>query len=227
VTAPADGGGGAVAATALVLALLAGAGCVEMQRPPPSAPPVGLLPGTAAFSPNPMRQVADAAAVAFADRGIGLARQPAAAAQAAAQLEYLAADLPADPRYVQDSAGLTNELALARQEVRDAIGIAPAADPAVVTQALLAAARALRAGDRAAAAQAMPAPTFTPGGAGSVERLGRLGPLPQAGIATQYAAQAVARADALGVTGAASMSETTFGFGAATTDPGPAAGSGY
>jgi hypothetical protein len=217
----------APAAAAVLLAAAIVPGCAEISRPPPPPPPTGLLLGQEAMDPSPVRAVAEAAAAAFADRGSGLAGRPAAMAQAAAQLEFLASDLPRDPRYGRLAEGVSNDLALARQEVRDVLGIAQAAAPAVVTQALLAAARALRAGDRAAAAAALPAPTFEPGGAGSVARLGEAGPMPQAGIATQYAAQAVARADALGLAGTPRFSETSFGFGAATTDYGARPGAGY
>ena len=64
--------------------------------------------------------------------------------------------------------------------------------------ALLAAAVALRAGDGARAARALPAPTFRPGGARSVARLGDLGPLPQAAIASAMLQREVARLDAEG-----------------------------
>lgn len=206
---------------------LGAAACAELRQPPPPPPPAGLLLGAAALDPAPVRAVAQAVAAAFADRGAGLAGRPAETAQAAAQLEFLASDLARDPRYGRIAEGVSRELALARQELRELLGIAPAAAPAVVTQALLVAARALRAGDQAAAAAALPAPTFEPGGAGSVARLGQAGPMPQAGIATQYAAEAIARADAIGVSGAPRFSETSFGFGAATTDAGARPGAGY
>ncbi len=195
--------------------LLAAAGCAELTRPPPAPPPADLV-GAAA---DPTRAGIEATAVAFADRGAGLADRPAAAAQAAAQLEFINAELPRDPRWAPMPEGIRRELLLARSEVRDALGIAEDADPDRVVRALLAAARGLRAGDRAAAAAALPAPTFRPGGARSVARLGEIGPLPQAANATALARQEVARFDAEGrwlggrPIDASGRQVTTFGFG--------------
>lgn len=197
-----------------LLAAILAAGCAEMAQPPPPPPPAGLVGAAAA---DPLRASVDAAAAAFADRGAALAGRPAEAAQAAAQLEFLAADLPRDPRHGMAIGGVAQELALARAELRDALGVAEQAEPMVVVRALLGAARALRAGNRAAAAAALPAPTFRPGGERSVARLGALGPLPQAALATAAAAQAVARAEALGLAGRARLPETSFGLGSTTT----------
>ncbi|MBX9698074.1 MAG: hypothetical protein K2X74_01500, partial [Acetobacteraceae bacterium] len=58
---------------------------------------------------------------------------------------------------------------------------------------------------------------FRPGGAESVARLGELGPLPQASIATLFARQAVARVDAVGGGGSTRMVETGFATGPQTT----------
>ena len=210
------------AGPALVVLLLA-TGCAEVTRRPPPPPPAGLV-GTAT---DPTRAALEAAAVAFADRGIALAGRPAEAAQALAQLEYVAATLPHASRYAQVSDGIGRELALARSEARDALGVAETADSMTVVNALLAAAEALRAGNRAAAAEALPAPLFRPGGAGSVARLGELGPLPQTAIATDLAAQAVARVDALSIAGPTRLPETSLGLGSHTTTFGGALGVGY
>jgi hypothetical protein len=214
-------GRAARAAALLASALLGTAGCAEVTRPPPPPPPAGLAAiGTA----DPVRASLDAAAAAFADRGAALAGRPAEAAQAAAQLEHAAAGLPRDPRYARLADGVGRELALARSELRDALGVAEAADPAAVSRALLSAADRLRAGDRAGAARALPAPMFRPGGAASVARLGELGPLPQAAVATAFAQQAVARVDAMGLGGSTQMPETTFGIGSVTTSFGGSTG---
>ena len=197
--------------------LLAAAGCTELTQAPPAPPPADLV----AAAPDPTRAAIAATAAAFADRGTGLAGRPAAAAQAAAQLEFLAAEIPRNPRWAPMPEGIRRELLLARIEVRDALGIAENADPDRVVAALLAAARGLRAGDRAAAAAALPAPMFRPGGARSIARLNEIGPLPQTANATALAAQEVARLDAAGSwlggrpIDAAGRQITTFGPGGA------------
>lgn len=182
----------AVAATrvrgAVALALLLGS-CAELTVAPPSPPPPELAAGNAA----PTRAAIDLAAAGFTDAGAGLAGRPIEAALAAARLEYLADALPADPRYGRLPSSLWRDLALARGELRDALGVAESAAAGPVTASLLAAARALRGGDAAAAARALPNPLFRPGGAGSVARLGEIGPLPQGAIATAAVAQVVAR----------------------------------
>lgn len=202
-----------VAAGALAF-LAAGGGCAEMRQAPPPPPPAGLVPATA----DPLRAALDAAAEAFADRGAGLAGRPAAAAQAVAQLEYLAATLPTDLRYARLAESVGRDLILARDEARNAVGVLAGAPAPAVIRGLLAAASALRAGDAAGAARAMPAPLFRPGGADSVARLGELGPLPQAAIATLFARQTVARVEALGSGGSTRMIETGFATGPQTTN---------
>jgi hypothetical protein len=203
---------------ACLLLLLAVAGCAELKRAPAPPPPADLVGGAA----EPVRASILATAAAFTDRGAGLARQPAAMAQAAAQLEYLTAAIPRDPRWAPMPEGIRRELLLARAELRDAIGVAEEAEPDAVVPALLAAARALRAGNRSAAAAALPAPMFRPGGAASVARLGEAGPLPQVAIATGLAAQEVARFDTEGrwlgnrPVDASGRSITTFGLGGGT-----------
>ncbi|MCB4822914.1 hypothetical protein [Roseicella aerolata] len=178
----------------MVLLALAAIGCAEMRQAPPVAPPAALAPGTA----DPVRGAIEALAPAFADRGRALAGRPAEAAQAAAQLEYVTTAIPRDQRYAPIPEPVRRELLLAREEMRDALGVAEDAPPERVVPALLTAAAALRAGNAARAAAALPAPLFRPGGQRSVARLGDLGPLPQGAIATALAAQEVARLDADG-----------------------------
>lgn len=190
------------------------AACAEVRQPPAPPPPAGLV----GLSPDPLRTALDAAAAAFADRGAALAGRPAAAALAIANLEYATAALPSDPRYRRLAGGAGRDLDLAREEVRDALGVDPDTPAASVISALLAAASALEAGDAAAAARALPAPPFRPGGAGSVARLGTLGPLPQAMIGTIVATQAVGWLDAAsGPGGGAQWQETNIGLGSVTT----------
>lgn len=201
------------------LALVLAGGCelaAEVRRVPPAPPPPGLV---LIETPDPLRAALDEAAAAFADRGQDLAGQPARAAQALAQLEYVAATLPADQRYAAVAANYGRDLALARDEGRDALGVMVAAPAPAVTRALLAAAAALRAGNAAGAAAALPAPMFRPGGAESVARLGELGPLPQVAVTMTTTQQAVAQIDGavglLGVTGTQQLQ------GGAGLGPGP------
>jgi len=81
------------------------------------------------------------------------------------------------------------------QELRAALGVNDGAEPQRVIRALLAVARALRAGQPDQAAAALPAGLFRPGGAASVRRFAEPGPLPQAAAATNRAQQDLARID--------------------------------
>jgi hypothetical protein len=174
-----------------LLLLLAAAGCAEMQQRP-STPPMDLAAGVS----DPARAAIQGAAQAFTDRGRGLSGQPAAGAMAAAQLEYATESLERDPRFTPVPEAVRRQMQLARTELRDALGVQEAAPPRPVIDGLLAAARALRANDRAAAARALRAPLFRPGGERSVARLGELGPLPQASNASALLAQQIAQLDA-------------------------------
>lgn len=199
-----------------VLALLLVAACgevaAEMRRPPPPPPPPGLVEETA----DPLMATVDAAATAFADRGLGLAGRPVEAALAIAQLEYIALSLGTDARYPQLAGSVGRELLLARDEVRNALGVLATAPASTVMRSLLAISADLRAGRQAATAAMMAPPLFRPGGAESLARLGDLGPLPQAANATAYAREAVARAEALGSGGSTRMVESGAGLGQRT-----------
>ncbi|MFZ4408811.1 MAG: hypothetical protein ACOYOH_15820 [Paracraurococcus sp.] len=202
---------------ALLLLALA-AGCAEVRQAPQAVPTAALAPGSA----DAVRGAIEAMAPAFVDRARGLAGRPAEAAQAVAQLEFVTAAIPRDARYAPVPESVRRDLLLARQEVRDALGVAEDAPPERVVPPLLEAAAALRAGDAARAAQALPAPLFRPGGERSVARLGELGPLPQAAIASSQVQQVVARLDAEGrwlggrPVDASGNTVTVFGLGGNT-----------
>ncbi len=197
-----------------LLLLLAATGCAEMQQRP-LTPPMDLAAGAS----DPARAAIQGAAQAFADRGRGLSGQPAAGAMAAAQLEYATEALERDPRFTPVPEAVRRQMELARTELRDALGVQEVAAPRPVIDGLLAAARALRANDPAAAARALPATLFRPGGERSVARLGELGPLPQASNATALLAQQIAQLDAvsgwIGTRQAetSGVNITTFGLG--------------
>jgi hypothetical protein len=192
---------------ALFLILLGG--CAEVTRPAPSPAPADLVAG----APDPARAAIAAAASAFADRGAGLLDRPAAAAQAAAQLEYATEAFAADPRWAVMPEGIRREMLLARAELRDAIGMDAAAPSRAAVSALLGAARALRAGDRRRAAAALPPPLFRPGGEGSIARLADTGPLPQVANATVLAQAAAARMEVEERLGSTQMRERSMGIG--------------
>lgn len=201
--------GPAASAIAVALALLAAAGCAEVTRPAPPPAPADLVAGAA----DPARAAIAAAAAAFADRGAGLLDRPAAAAQAAAQLEYATDAFATDPRWAAMPEGVRREMALARTELRDAIGVDPAAPGRATVAALLGAARALRAGDRGRAAAALRPPLFRPGGEASVARLADPGPLPQVANATALAQAQAARLGADERLGSTQMRERSVGIG--------------
>ncbi len=83
----------------------------------------------------------------------------------------------------------------ARPEWRAALGIPPTAPPQAVIDQLYAASRALRAGDPARAASALPQSLFPAGGRATLDRLAALPPLPRTAAATAYAERALLRSD--------------------------------
>lgn len=191
------------------LVVLLAAGCAEVTRPAGAPPPADLVAG----APDPARAAIAAAASAFADRGAGLANRPAAAAQAAAQLEYATEAFTTDPRWATMPEGIRREMLLARSELRDAIGLDAAAPGRTAVSALLGAARALRANDSGRAAAALPPPLFRPGGAASIARLGDTGPLPQVANATALAQAAASRMENEDRLGSTQMRERSTGIG--------------
>jgi len=114
---------------------------------------------------------------------------PAGAAVAAGQLEFLASEFRSNPRYAPEvNPAVVQQLDAARAEMRGFLGIAPQADPAVVIQALRHAAAALRDGSRARAEAALSGPAFTAGPLVTLARLSHMPRLPR----TAEAAGAVA-----------------------------------
>jgi hypothetical protein len=117
--------------------------------------------------------------------------KPAAAARAIAEIEWLAAYLPASPRMMGASAQGLNELVLARNEARAALGI-PARTPAQpVINGLAAAAVAIAANDTAGMARALPRSVFPLGPEETVRRLAA--PPPNRNIMAALAALSGAR----------------------------------
>jgi hypothetical protein len=146
-----------------LLALLAA--CTATPREAVPAAPLQALAGAA----DPTRQAVLSAAYVFAEPS-RVAGRPADAARAVAQLEWLAVALPADSRWIPATPMLFPRLLDARAGVRRSLGLAPAAPATATVPALMAAAAALDAGDRAGAAAAL-APVSVGGGEGVLARL--------------------------------------------------------
>ncbi len=125
-----------------------------------------------------------------------LAGNPAQAARAAVQLEFLDQSFRGDPRYMHTASGATlHAVRLGRTELRQAIGIAPDAPPDPLIAQLREAADALDAGSRARAEAALSGPMFPQGGAATLSRLGSLPFLPRVSEAAGAANAEVRRSE--------------------------------
>ncbi len=140
---------------------------------------------------DPERGAVLSASYAFANTR-RLDGNPAEAARSAARLEWMAASIPQNPRWVEAAATLGPQLHMARDELHDALGLAPTSSPVALTRALTDAAAALDTGNRAAAAAAL-TPVAPAGGNAVLARLDHLPHLPRAAEATQLAQQEMVR----------------------------------
>ncbi len=118
---------------------------------------------------------------------------PAEAARAIAQMEFLAVDLPRNNNLSSPSATLVPELVAARREWRRVLDIAPEAPAQPVINALFAASRALDAGQPTAAAAALPNDIFRKGGTATLAQLSSLPRLPNTAVAAATAQQSLQR----------------------------------
>lgn len=142
---------------------------------------------------DPARSAIIGAAYAFGAPA-SIAGRPAAAARAAAQVEYLATEIPFGARFYEYSPLIGQELVAARDELRAALGITTGASPQAVVDGLYAVSRALRAEDGPAATRALMAPVFQDGRV-TLTRLTSLPPLPRTRIATSLANNEMNRVD--------------------------------
>ena len=124
---------------------------------------------------------------AFADASRTYGR-PVEAARACAAMLYIAGALYTSPRWANISVLTKEQLLQGRQEVRDALGVAPSAPAQQAVDGLVAAGNALAAGDRAAAVNALSTPTFPAGGEAVLARLSNLPYLRMANVSTMRAA---------------------------------------
>ncbi len=132
--------------------------------PTPAPPSVSLPPDAVQGAGDPTRAAIITTANVFAAPG-GIAGQPALAARAAAQLEYLAVEIATGPRWVGFSPLVSLEFKKAQPGLRAALGIDPTAPPQAVIDSLYAASRALAAGDRAALERILAPPLYPAGAA--------------------------------------------------------------
>jgi len=149
--------------SALALLLLAAA-CAP-QAPSPTLP-AGV--GTAGATNQPVLGVGREVVGFFRNPQ---PNQPAAAARAIAELEWLADNLPNNPRWQRASSVGLNGLQQSRWEARRALGIPERAPGQAVINGLAAAARAIDANDQAALARALPRNVFPLGPQATVQRL--------------------------------------------------------
>ncbi len=145
-----------------LLGALALAACAP-TAPPPTIP-LSAAPGERVI--DPITRAANNATALFRRP---LPNQPAAAARAIADIEYLAGAVPGDPRWQASAAPVP--LAQARDQGRQALGIPAGAPAQGVIDGLTRAADALDANDRAAAEQALPRIIFTAGPQETLRRL--------------------------------------------------------
>jgi len=121
---------------------------------------------------------------------------PAGAALAAAQLEFLAQSFATDPIWSpQISPSVLQQLQFARTEMRNALGIRQDAPPDVVIATLRQASFALRDGSLARAEAALSGPAYSLGPRRTLERLSHLPRLPRVAEAAGGVAAEMDRLD--------------------------------
>ncbi len=170
---------------AAALALMAlPAACAGRPAPPVVTLPVDPALGVA----DSARQAIIHAAHVFPRTAV-LHGRPAEAAQAISEAEFLTVELRYGPRWIEMSPLASMAFEQALPEWRGVLGIPAGAQPQAVIDALTRLRNALAAGDRAAAAAAVAAPLFAPGGEATVARLAELPPLPRTGWAASLALQ--------------------------------------
>lgn len=124
------------------------------------------------------------------------AGRPSEAAEAAAELEFLASEFATNPRYAPEAnPAVPQQLEAARREMRDFLGVAPEAAPDLVRAGLRRAAAALRAGSRAGAEAALSGPAFAFGPSATLGRLASMPRLPRTAEAAGGVAAEINRLD--------------------------------
>lgn len=158
---------------------------------PMAAPHTGIVLPPSAEGPgagDPTRGAILASAYVFGQPS-SVAGDPAAAATALGQLEYLAVEIPTGPTWRDFDPLVAPMLQQGRAEARQAMGLRPGASGQSAVDGLYAAAAALRAGDRARAEAALAPIAPQPGV--TLARLAALPYLPNAAAATTAAQRAL------------------------------------
>jgi hypothetical protein len=161
---------------------------------PPASPGARLPHDAMIGAGDPVRGAVASTSFVFSHQR-QLAGQPADAARALAQMEYLAAELPNNPRFTSAPPNLQVQMLQAREEWREALGIPPGLPPQPVIDSLYAAARALGTGQQEAAAAALPPMVFPQGGQITLTRLAALPELPRTNAAAVGATEVLRRAE--------------------------------
>jgi hypothetical protein len=155
---------------------LAGCGPVE---PPPTLPPgLSLQPGL--VTRDPVVVIGQSVSEFFRAPQAG---QPEAAARAIAELEWMAATVPGNPRWQTANSTALTALAQARFESRRALGIPQRAPAQAVINGLAAAAFAMADADAAGLERALPRNLFPLGPEATVQRLAAPPAVPSAMLA--------------------------------------------
>jgi len=180
-------------AMAIMLSLTA---CSRGPRHANVVPSVSLPADAVQGAGDPLTMAVTNTAAAFgADRPF--AGRPADAAIAIAQMEYIVASAPSDPRFVSAPVGLAPALTRGRHEWRAILGIPVDASAQSVINSLYAAARPLRSGQRDTAALLLPTGIFTLGGEMTLQRLSALPRMPATNEAALAARQALGQAQSM------------------------------
>lgn len=160
------------------LFLLGLAACGPLEPPVTLPPGLSLQPGL--VTRDPVVVIAQDVAEFFSAPQPG---QPAAAARAIAELEWLAATVPGDPRWQTANATALTALTQARFEARRALGIPQRAPAQPVINGLAGAAFAIADANPAELARALPPSLFTLGPEGTVASLSAPPAVPSAMLA--------------------------------------------
>lgn len=167
----------------LAAAMLLPAACGSIA-PLPDTPAV---PAAALGTNGDVDQAAAAiAGWAFADPSHTDGR-PVEAARAVIALEYMSGELSSSPRYAGVSPLHQRQLLDARQEVREALGIAPGAPSQAVVNAMIGVESSCMGDNIAGEKQALTGPAFILGPDATLQRLVSLPSLPLAKVATARA----------------------------------------